>query len=339
MLSVALIILGNSDSRADSDVLHILQYHHIDTQTPRSTSTSPLLFEKHLIYLETEGYTVVRLSEAINTLRQGGTLPDKAVALTFDDGFLSVYKNAFPIIKPHGFPFTVFINPDALDIGSTEHMTWQQAKELVSGGAEFGNHSIGHIHMIEKGADESAEAWKRRISDNIQKAENRIQEQLGQSLKMLAYPYGEFDLELVQLVRTLGFVGLGQQSGPVGTESDWQTVPRFPLPNDYGDMASLREKLKTLPLYPKEINPESIIIHEQNPPVLEFRPTKASPGSISCYGSGQGKIETTVDGNRVTVSGNAAFQSRRFRYNCTAPAGSGHFYWHSFPWINPEISD
>ncbi|WP_020409400.1 polysaccharide deacetylase family protein [Hahella ganghwensis] len=336
---VASLLFAHSSSYADSDVLHILQYHHIDTNTPRSTSTTPLLFEKHLIHLETEGYKVVRLSEAIDTMKQGGKLPDKAVAITFDDGYRSIYEKALPIIRPHGFPFTVFINPDALNSGSKEFISWDQAKELASSGAEFANHTIGHIHMIDKKPEESNAQWIQRISENVEDAEQQIQQKLGYSLKMLAYPYGEFDRELTQLIDQLGYIGFGQQSGPVGANSDWQTIPRFPLPDDYGDMNSFKEKLKTLPLYPVDTQPTSVVVRNTNPPTLTFTPSAVSAKLVACYGSGQGRINVELEGNLITVTGNQAFSSRRFRYNCTAPAGNGYFYWHSFPWINPEISD
>jgi len=339
-LLATLLISGVVDAAtAPQSTLHILQYHHIDTKTPPSTSTSPRLFEQHLTYLETEGYKVILLSDALDRLAKGENLPDKSVAITFDDGFISVYENALPLIRPHGFPFTVFINPDSLDIKSTEHISWEQAKELTAASAEFANHTIGHQHMIEQQPGESEQSWKTRLTELIYQAEERIKTQLGHSRKLLAYPYGEFDSRVKSLVKALGFFGLGQQSGPAGTNTDWQAIPRFPLPDGFGQMDSFREKLNTLPLYAKQISPRSLVIDKENPPTLSFHTNTVSLNRINCYASNQGRISTTVEGEEIRVVANEPFNHRRFRYNCTAPAGQGKFYWQSFPWIDPSISE
>ncbi len=339
LLIIALVSAAKVVLAADPVTLHILQYHHVDTKTPPSTSTSPLLFEQHLIHLETEGYKVVLLSEALKKLARGEKLEEKSVAITFDDGFNSVYENALPIIRPHGYPFTVFINPDYLDIKSTEHISWEQAKELADSGAEFANHTIGHIHMIELQPGETEDSWRNRVTGAVLQAEERIKEQLGQSHKLLAFPYGEFDSKTKKLVKDLGFFGLGQQSGPVGPSTDWQAIPRFPLPDGFGQMDSFREKLNTLPMYADQISPDTPTIGEENPPALSFQTNTVSLLRINCYASGQGRIQTTVEGNRIQVVGNEAFKDRRFRYNCTAGAGKGKFFWHSFPWINPNVPE
>ena len=70
-------------AQADHGV--VLLYHHIDENTPTSTSTTPARFEEHLEHIEQWGYTVMPLEEMIATLRSGGLIPDKALAITFDD--------------------------------------------------------------------------------------------------------------------------------------------------------------------------------------------------------------------------------------------------------------
>jgi len=63
-------------------------------------------------YLASNDFQVWPLSQLIESLRNGNPLPDKVIAITFDDGYKSVYSNALPVMKKHGFPFTVFINTD-----------------------------------------------------------------------------------------------------------------------------------------------------------------------------------------------------------------------------------
>ena len=81
---------------AQAHALVILQYHHISDTTPASTSTSPERFGMHLAYLEKHDFDVVPLEQLVQILRSGQPLPDRSVAITFDDG--EIYD---PAQKPH----------------------------------------------------------------------------------------------------------------------------------------------------------------------------------------------------------------------------------------------
>ena len=76
----------------------ILQYHHISDSTPPSTSISPALFQKHMQHLLDKGYQVLALHEVAARLQQGESLPDQSVVITFDDGYDSVYTEAYPFL-------------------------------------------------------------------------------------------------------------------------------------------------------------------------------------------------------------------------------------------------
>ena len=93
----------------------ILVYHHVSTNTPPSTSISPEDFRKHLDYLQKNDFSVIPLNQMLETLKAGRQLPDKAVAITFDDGYISIYDTAFPMLKTYGFPFTLFLSTSPID--------------------------------------------------------------------------------------------------------------------------------------------------------------------------------------------------------------------------------
>ncbi len=73
----------------------ILQYHHVSSTTPPSTSISPADFRVHMEYLRDNGFTVLRLEEVVAALQDAASLPDKTAVITFDDGYLSVYTGLF----------------------------------------------------------------------------------------------------------------------------------------------------------------------------------------------------------------------------------------------------
>src|SRR5690606_11150392 len=90
--------------------------------------------------------------------------------------------------------------------------------------------------------------WYERIGDEITSAEAAIKKHTGQNHKLLAYPYGEYDAEVIEKLQSLGFLGIGQHSGAVGVNTDWHTVPRFPMGGSFGNMSDFPTKVLSLPL-------------------------------------------------------------------------------------------
>src|SRR6056300_1867723 len=87
----------------------IIQYQHIDTETPALTSTSPELFSQHLEYLHENDFTVLALDELLERLFTGEQLPGKTVSSTFDDGYASVAGQAAPLLEQYGYAYTIFV--------------------------------------------------------------------------------------------------------------------------------------------------------------------------------------------------------------------------------------
>ena len=84
----------------------ILQYHHVSETTPKSTSISPAQFEVHLKYLKEHNFTVIPLSELINSLIKHQPLPDKTVVITFDDAYQDNMTFAKPLLDKFNYPYT-----------------------------------------------------------------------------------------------------------------------------------------------------------------------------------------------------------------------------------------
>ena len=136
-------------AQADHGV--VLLYHHIDEGTPTSTSTTPARFEEHLEHIEQWGYTVMPLEEMITTLRSGGLIPDKALAITFDDAYGSVFSQAHPRLGARGWPYTVFVHSDAIAATPGLHLSWNQLRQMQDNGATIAGHSASHAHLSRGG--------------------------------------------------------------------------------------------------------------------------------------------------------------------------------------------
>jgi peptidoglycan/xylan/chitin deacetylase (PgdA/CDA1 family) len=351
-LRTAIVLLavftGSQCSASEASPEHpravILVYHHVARDTPASTSVTPERFAEHLGLLEQGGYAVVALQRVIDAMEHGEPLPPSSVAITFDDAYRSVYTEALPVLEAHGWPFTVFVSTQAVDDGHANTMTWDQLRDLEARGGAIGNHSRHHDHLVRPRVGEGVEAWRARVTDDILAARARLEEELEMPLAVFAYPYGEFDLEIKDLVRSLGFRAIGQQSGPVGPGTDPWAIPRFPVATGFDSPERLREKLDTVALPVNVLGPASnTLAADAGPPELEL---VVSPGSFDlsrlvCYVPGQPPaVIRWVDRStgRLTVTAREPLDPGRSKYTCTAPSrrAAGVYRWYSHLWMKPN---
>lgn len=339
ILSLLVLSLVWAPSQAATHCV-ILQYHHFSDQTPAITSVSPEQFDAHLAYLSTHQFNVLPLRQVVAALRQNTTLPDRCVSLTVDDAYLSVYTNAFPRLKKLGWPLTVFVNTEVIDRGFSSYMTWDQMRELSSQGVAFENHGHGHIHMIRKQNAESDQDWRLRISNDINTAQRRISEEIGEAPQLFAYPYGEFSPATAEIIDEMNLVGFGQQSGPAWPGADFSALPRFPMASRYAELNNFKLKVNTLPLPIVDVWPkDSLVALEQRRPTLKLMllPGAYSKAAIQCYIGGSSDVAISWTENisdQMTVKPNFDLKPGRHRTNCTMPSPEkGRFHWYSHNWF------
>lgn len=345
LLIGALLLVAAASAPAIPEHAVVLLYHHVDGTTPAVTSTRPDVFAGHLKLLAAEGCTVLPLAEVVQGLRDDGTaLPDRTVALTFDDGYRSVHREAFPRLKARGWPFTVFVCPGDIDQGNGPVCGWDQLREMAAAGATIACHGLRHEYMQRQRAGEDAAAWRTRIRSELLAARQRIEDEIGTAPALLAYPYGEWSPALAELVAELGWTGFGQQSGPAGAHSDVRVLPRFPAAGAYAETGSLTEKLRTLPLPVLAVEPEDPRLpllpgsDRASRPELRLGLDPAS-GPWTHVAAFAGGVPLTVvrEGDTVVVRAGGTLAAGRARTNVTAPSPwPGRWYWYSHLWIVGE---
>jgi hypothetical protein len=159
----------------------ILQYHHVSTATPPVTIISPADLRVHLQYLKDEGFTVLRLEEVVSAVQGGRTLPERSAVLTFDDGYLSVYEAAFPLLQEFGFPFTVFVTAGLVASNGKLYASWEQLREMGDHGATLANHTVTHPYLVNRTEGQSEDEWLAWVRSEIEAAEALILAATGQS--------------------------------------------------------------------------------------------------------------------------------------------------------------
>ena len=320
-----------------------IQYHHFGNASTPSTSVTMEAFKQQLAYLETHQFTVLAFEEALRFIKTGEQLPLRSVVITIDDAYLSIYKQAFPLLRQKGWPFTIFVSTESVDKEYKGFLTWSQIKEMSGKGASIGIHSHTHPYLVREQSKMTFDHWEKWARMEIKTSRQRIKKEIGVDADLFAYPYGEFNLALKEIVAELGLVGVGQHSGVIWSKSDFLALPRFPVSGRYADIAEFSLKVNALPLPVIAVKPaESVLSARDKQPTLYLR---LAPGNylidqLRCYASGQGSIAVKWNSRTnltLAVIPKRALPIGRSKYNCTAPQiGSGRYYWFSRQWLRLE---
>jgi biofilm PGA synthesis lipoprotein PgaB len=319
----------------------VLMYHHFGVDKHPSTNVRLEQFDAHLQHLKQAAYQVWPLEKVVDYLRAKKPFPGRVAVITIDDAYLSVYEQAYPRLRKLGWPFTVFVATDGVDQHFKAYMSWQQMREMQQHGASFENHSATHDYLIRRLPTETADQWRQRMQADIGRAQQRITTELGKAPTLFAYPYGEYDVALANLVKQMGLVGFGQQSGPVGFSADLRALPRFPMAESFAALPDFKQKLKSLAFPINAIQPWGPVVHTKQAPRMqvELGQSDARLDQLSCFVSGQGAVAVEwLDrkARRFAVQAPVALSRGRSRYNCTAPSSQrGRYFWFSHLWIVP----
>jgi len=160
---------GIVDGEAER-TLRVLMYHKVNDLWPNPTSVPTAVFAEQMALLGELGYTVVSLDVVRDHYVQGSPLPERAVLITFDDGYRDNLVNALPVLHEHGYPAVVFVPIAYLDDGRplpheeplrllgvrNETVGWDELAELEAGGVRVESHGIGHRPLSELDQAEAA---------------------------------------------------------------------------------------------------------------------------------------------------------------------------------------
>lgn len=179
--------------------LLVLTYHAIDNRSS-VISLSPEQFRWQMEQLTVRGMTGISLGQAFDHLEQTGRYPPDAVALTFDDGYLSVLEDALPVMAERGFSATVFLVAGMMGMSalqarathpdfSSDLLDWDQAEILVRAGFEVGSHTVNHPDLRCVSAT--------GLEQELAQSRNLLEQRLQPRVDALAYPYGHFNAEVL----------------------------------------------------------------------------------------------------------------------------------------------
>lgn len=163
------------------------------------------IFQMQMEYLKDNGFYVIRLLDLADKIRKDLPIPERSVAITFDDGYKSILTGAAPILKKQGFPATLFVNvhfierrlpPDAY-WRDWQTLSWDEVKELPACGISIGAHGMTHRRLSGLSYDD--------MSSEILRSRDIIRNNINRKVFEFSYPHGAFNKKAVEVLRNNDF--------------------------------------------------------------------------------------------------------------------------------------
>ena len=317
-------VLALNNYNFDDFGLISIMYHRFNENKYPSTNIQIDVFNEQLKIIEKEKIRFIHPENFERSLSDNKG--ERKILLTIDDGLLSFYQNAWPILKEKKIPFILFVN--TREVGSFNYMNWEQILELYNNeNVEIGNHSHSHEYLVE----ENSEVIKKDIVRSIK----IFEEKLGHNSEFFSYPFGEYSLEFKKIIKDLGFkYAFGQHSGVIDETKDLWELPRFPINEKYGEIKRFSTLMKTLPLKFKKISPEDrYLLQSKNPPKvkIEFYENVKNLKQLNCFSNEGNKWRNSKilfkEERLLEIEIAEKFIGERGRINCSLRERDGFWRW------------
>ncbi|QQE11178.1 polysaccharide deacetylase family protein [Planctomycetota bacterium] len=244
--------LPSTTTEEKPQILEFTYHHFKENENIKASAVTRDIhkFEADLQYLKTQGYNNVTHKQIMDHFDKGAPLPEKPYAIRFDDGYLSNYTLAFPIIKKYNAKVAICII--GVSVGVTEnitpHFSWPQAREMADSGLiSIQNHSYD-LHKIDGSGvgqleGESLEDYKTRLRADFTKLNDLIYQYVGTRPYLFAYPNGVVNDTAEQIARECGFTFTTARPDILSTERDYDKYNLTRL--DFFSWTKVDELIKT----------------------------------------------------------------------------------------------
>ena len=179
----------------DNKGIPVLYYHSVNQNSTNEVIITPKLLKEHLSYLKDEGYTSLTMSDLAKHLIENEPIPEKSVLITFDDGYMDNYYNAFPILKELNLTATIFCI--ANDLNGEYYLAKNAIKEMSDYGIDIQSHTVNHPHLNQL-------TYSEQLKEMIN-SKKILEEILKKEVYAIAYPFGDFNEDTIKAAKEAGY--------------------------------------------------------------------------------------------------------------------------------------
>ena len=293
----------------------VLIYHRFGEEKYPTTNVAVDRFREQMTFLRENDYKVISLDSLVKDLQNGRKIHEKAVVITIDDGYRSVYENAWPVLRDFHYPFTVFLYAKATENRHSNYMTWEQIREMKDAGVDFQNHGFAHEHMAFMPQGMDTHDYRTWIRADLAASTKILSEELDERPRFFAVPYGEYNEIVLDEIRSFGYEAIIlQDPGSVSSDTDPLAIPREPiLGNEWATMEHFREVLERVDLPIRREVPSAGQLPENTPKRFGAHllyPERYVPGTIGIYVTELGWQQATVEDDFASITNSNTLKSR-----------------------------
>jgi peptidoglycan/xylan/chitin deacetylase (PgdA/CDA1 family) len=191
----------------------VLCYHRFEDKPYDSLAIAPAEFRSEMQALKDNGITVIPMKDLLAWRRSEKSIPLKSCVITIDDGYISGYSVAWPILKEYGYPFTMFIYTNYVGAGG-KSISWNQLEEMRDAGVDIESHTLSHRDLRHAPRGQDYATW---LHNEVYQSKAILEDKLGIKISVFAFPYGTHNEVVRKTAMEAGYEALftvyGQHMG------------------------------------------------------------------------------------------------------------------------------
>lgn len=173
----------------------VLYYHSVNEAESNEVTISPEKLRRELQYIKEQGYITLTIDQVNEYIQNNAKIPEKSILITFDDGYMDNYTEAFPILKELNMTATIFCITSSLD--GSYYMSHEAIKEMYDYGISIQSHTVNHLHLDTLSYDEQLKELK--------KSKEELESIIGNEVISIAFPFGDYNKDTVKAAEAAGY--------------------------------------------------------------------------------------------------------------------------------------
>jgi peptidoglycan/xylan/chitin deacetylase (PgdA/CDA1 family) len=292
----------------------VLCYHRFEDRPKDQLAIAPAEFKTQMQQLKDAGIQVVAMKDFLAWRRGEKSIAPKSAVITIDDGYVSGYNVAWPILKQFGYPFTMFIYTNYINVGG-KSISWAQLEEMRDAGVDIESHTVSHKDLRRAPKGQEYNAW---LHNELFASKQLLEDKLGIKIVALAFPYGTYNENVRKASQAAGYEAAFTVYGQhMGIDAPADLLGRYAVesmhPNIFKSAIEFNSSEGNQPgVESEQLAVASMITEPMNEErVANTRPTiKANlasmgaveSGSVEMRISGYGVVPATYDAQTKLVS-------------------------------------
>jgi peptidoglycan/xylan/chitin deacetylase (PgdA/CDA1 family) len=169
---------------------------------------NPADFEAEMKKIQDLHLNVISMRDFLAWRRGEKAIPARCILISLDDGWISGYTEAWPILKKYNYPFTMFIYTDYVRGGPKsggKSMSWEQLEQMRDAGIDIECHTVTHSDLRRAKHGKTAEQYADYLKTELFTSKDIIEQHLAIRVAAIAYPYGNYSTEVEEMCKDAGY--------------------------------------------------------------------------------------------------------------------------------------